>query len=166
MKIIMGRFGRPVGIRGQIKLFVFSRAPQQIMDYQPWFVKNQDGQWREINIKHCSQKDKFLIVQLEGYDSREAVQALTNKELAVNQSALPELPKDEYYWNDLIGLTVINQQQVTLGVVTDLMETGSNDVLVVESKDKTHLLPFIFGEFIKEIDTSQKQMQVDWDEEF
>lgn len=164
--VIMGRFGRPVGIQGQIKLFVFSKAQANIEDYQPWHIKNSAGQWEIVNCKNIKQRDKFLAVNIAGINSRETAQAFTSKEVAIERSVLPTLPDGEYYWRDLIGMNVINKKSIKLGKVTELLETGANDVLIIKSGDKKHLIPFLIDKFVLDISLKENLITVDWDESF
>ena len=162
----MGRFGRPVGINGQIKLYVFSDGPESLINYQPWQVKDTDGQWRILECNDFIVRNKFLLVSVNNINSRSDVEYLTNKEVAVERCNLPKLTKDEYYWRDLIELEVTNHNNISLGKVSHLIETGANDVLVVGSKDKQHLIPFLLDDYIVDIDLKEKKMIVNWDENF
>ena len=80
------------------------------------------------------------------------------------------LAENEYFWRDLIGLSVETVTGEKLGQIDWLFNTGSNDVIVVkdtESKDaKEHLLPFVFDDVIKSVDIEKSLMVVDWDPEF
>jgi len=76
------------------------------------------------------------------------------------------LPPHEYYWKDLINLTVVNLEGITLGRVERLMETGSNDVLIIKNNKKEYLIPYLPKRFVKNIDLKTKQILVDWDPDF
>jgi len=85
-------------------------------------------------------------------------------DLYIEKSQLPKLSEGEHYWEDLIGLEVINQQQVVLGKVSNLVDTGANNVLVVNG-DKEHWVPYI-EPFLISVDIDKQQILVDWDEDF
>ena len=165
-KVVIAKFGRTVGVQGQIKVYGFSEENCQLKQYQPWYKKDQSGQWKVLKCRSITLRNDCLLVQVEGIDSKEAAQALTNHDIAVNASVLPSLPEGEYYWRDLIGLSVKNTDGHIFGLVTDLMATGANDVLVVELADRQRLIPFLMDDVIKLIDIEKKQMLVDWDEDF
>lgn len=165
-KVVIGKFGRTVGVKGQIKVYGFSEDISQLKNYQPWFRKNQLGQWQTVKCTSIAQRHDCLVVTINGVESKEAAQALTNNDIAINASALPNLPTGEYYWRDLIGLLVENTDGHVFGTVTGLMETGANDVLVVEFEDKQRLIPFLMDDVIKSIDLEKKHMLVEWDEDF
>jgi 16S rRNA processing protein RimM len=77
---------------------------------------------------------------------------------------LPELANNEFYWNDLIGFEVVTLSNVLLGKLETFIETGANDVMVVEG-DKQRLLPYT-PSVVKKVDVKQQQIIVDWDENF
>jgi len=104
---------------------------------------------------------KGLSAKLQGVDDRDGAEALRGLQVAVPRSELPEAGEDEYYWSDLIGLSVVNQQGVVLGKVTELMETGANDVLVVEGEHGQRLIPFV-GQFVLNVNLAEASISVDW----
>jgi len=113
-----------------------------------------------------------MIVKLKGVDDRDQANALTNAEVFVDAKKLPELNQGDFYWKDLIGCRVKTVNGYDLGQVTDLMETGSNDVLVVKANLKDafgateRLIPFVEEQFIKQVDLTTKMIVVDWDPAF
>ena len=88
-------------------------------------------------------------------------------EIAINREQLPRPEAGEYYWQDLTGLQVRTVNDVDLGKVTGLMETGANDVLVVKAEDgRERLIPFIREQVVTQVDLEAGTMTVDWDPEF
>ena len=83
-------------------------------------------------------------------------------EISISRDQLPETDEDEFYWADLIGLRVETIDGRLLGVVDHLMETGSNDVLVVAG-DTQCLVPFLWETVVKRISLSERLVVVDWD---
>ncbi|EIU7556780.1 ribosome maturation factor RimM [Providencia rettgeri] len=168
--IVLGKLGAAYGIRGWLKVFSSTEHAESIFDYQPWFIQ-RSGQWQHIEIEDWKHHNKDIIVKLGGIDDRDAAALLTNFEIAVNSTQLPEL-ENEYYWKDLMGCQVVTLQGYGLGIVTDMMETGSNDVLVIKAnlKDafgiKERLVPFLDGQVIKKVDLDAKLIEVDWDPGF
>ena len=74
-------------------------------------------------------------------------------------------PQDEYYWADLCGLKVITRENIELGVVDHLLETGANDVLVVMG-ERERLIPFVLGQTVIKVDLESGHLIVDWDPDF
>ena len=170
-KVILGKLGAPYGIKGWLKVTSYTDDPEGIFSYNPWLL-NKDGQWQSTEIVDWRRHNKSLIVRLSGIEDREQAQAMTHTEIAVEENALPELEGDDYYWKDLIGMTVVNEKGYDMGQVVDLMETGANDVLVVKANrqdafgQKERLLPFLMDDVIKQVDLQTKKILVDWDPGF
>jgi 16S rRNA processing protein RimM len=164
--IIVGRFGSPYGIKGWIKVISFTDPTEKILDYSPWQI-NQEGKWQLINIVTGKLHGKNIIVSIADCTNPEQVRVYTNCEIAVERSQLPEPAEDEYYWVDLLGLTVINTQQEILGKVERLFETGANDVLVVTDAKtgKQRLIPYI-KHVIIEVNLAAKRIIVNWESVF
>jgi 16S rRNA processing protein RimM len=97
---------------------------------------------------------------------------MTNFEIAIDPASLPELSEDEFYWRELFGMQVFTTKGYNLGEVTDLLETGSNDVLVIKAnlKDafgqKERLIPYLEEQVIKKVDREARRIEVDWDPGF
>jgi 16S rRNA processing protein RimM len=164
-KVVVGRFGSPYGIKGWIKVISYTDPIENILSYLPWFiVKDRVSSALEkvVGKRH----GKALIVKLDFCDSPEVARTFTNIDIAVDRNQLPALPEEEYYWIDLIGLNVLNQQDEDLGSVERLFETGSNDVLVVtDANGKKHYIPYTADVIVK-VDLDEKIMRVDWDASF
>ncbi len=160
--IIVGYVSGLFGIRGWIKVFSYTRPRENIFIYNPWLIRI-DGEWREVTVLDSRQQGKNLVAQLEGYADPDLSASLNSLEIAIDRSQLEELDKDEYYWADLVGLQVINSDGQNLGVIKDLMETGSNDVLVVQGEQQC-LIPYVPGVHVLAVDLAAGQMQVDWQE--
>ncbi|CAM2751166.1 16S rRNA-processing protein RimM [Legionella steigerwaltii] len=162
--IVIARFGRPHGVKGSVTVHSFTEPRDNVLKYANWhaFINNK---WEPIKLLRAEVQNKSIIVQIEGYPERESVAYLTNVEIAVQQEQLETLKPGEYYWHQLIGMKVINQQGESFGNVTEIIPTGSNDVLVVEG-NKRHLIPYLLGQFILDINTEQQVITVDWDMDF
>ncbi len=78
---------------------------------------------------------------------------------------MPDPEPGEYYWFDLVGLRVVTVDDVDLGRVTAMMETGANDVLVVQG-DRERLIPMVADEFVTAVDLEAGTIRVEWDPEF
>ncbi|OGT20249.1 MAG: 16S rRNA processing protein RimM, partial [Gallionellales bacterium RIFOXYB12_FULL_54_9] len=86
--------------------------------------------------------------------------------IAVPRSSLPEQIDGEYYWADLIGMTVINEAEVNFGTVVELLETGANDVLIVRgSSGPDVLIPFLKS-VIGKVDLTARTIRVDWSADY
>jgi len=162
--IIVGKLVGVYGIKGWLKVMSYTEPLENILTYKP-LLFNLSGQWREITLLQGKTHGKGLIIHLAGYDTPESARHLVGTEIAITREQLPALPKGEYYWIDLEGMTVINQASITLGQVIQVMATGANDVLIVQG-DKRRLIPFLKDHTILSIDLEKRLILVDWDADF
>ncbi|MGQ3676665.1 ribosome maturation factor RimM [Xanthobacter sp. TB0139] len=126
-RILVARIGAPHGVRGEVRLFVFTEDPLDLPDYAP--LTSSDGR-RSFAITSMRPAKDHFVARLEGVDDRTAAEALTNMELFLPRAALPE-PEDEetFYHADLIGLRVEDEAGGLLGEVVALYDFGAGDVL-------------------------------------
>lgn len=163
--VILGKIGSPFGVRGWLHIHSFTEPPENILHYSPWLLLFPNHKQKTVTLLHNQHHLQKIQVQLEGCEDRTLASTYTGAEIAVPREQLPKLPAGEYYWSDLIGLTVITQQGQTLGTITEFFSTGSNDVFVVTGK-KRHLLPYLLDQVVLEINLEKKIMLVDWDPDF
>jgi len=159
--VIMGRVASAHGIRGWVKIQPFTERLDSLLDYQTWWIGHEHGPWREVKVGQCEVHNKTLAAQLPECPDRTAAEKLKGLLIAVPRSSLPPQAEDEYYWSDLIGLAVVNEAGVQLGTVTNLLETGANQVLSVTGDSGEILIPFV-ASAIKQVDLRNKTIHVDW----
>ena len=168
---VVGKLGSTYGIRGWLRIYSSTEQAESIFEYRPWFLKIK-GEWQPTELENWRHHNHEIIVKLKGVDDREAAQTLANVEIGVDLSVFPELEEGDYYWHDLIGCSVVNLEGYTMGTVTEMMETGSNDVLVVKANTKDafgkqeRLIPFLYEQVVKRVDLTTKTIEVDWDAGF
>lgn len=156
----MGRIAAPYAIRGWIKVQPFTEYLDSLLDYPVWRLGKKTG-WQEYRVLDARIHSNSLIAQLEGVNDRSQAEALQGLEIAVARGELPEAEEDEYYWDDLIGLDVVNLDGVNLGKVAGLLETGAHDVLKVEEGERQRLIPFT-EPIVVEVDLKAGRIKVDW----
>lgn len=162
--VVVGRFGRPHGLKGFVTVISFTEPRENVLHYTDWHAYI-GHLWQPLNVIHTEVNNKFILAQIEGYQEREDVGRLTNIDIGVNQEQLPTLQQGEYYWHQLEGMQVMNPQGLLLGKVTEIMPTGANDVLVVVG-EKRHLIPYLPDRTILGVDDVNRIITVDWDVDF
>ncbi|HVY53688.1 MAG TPA: ribosome maturation factor RimM [Gammaproteobacteria bacterium] len=161
--IVIGKIGAVYGIKGWLKIHSLTEQTDQILQYSPWFLSSRDG-WEETKIESGRPHGKALVAKFTGIDTPEAARLFTGREIAIKREQLASLPENEYYWADLVGLTVIDQHGNALGKIHYLLATGSNDVLVIKDQHgKEHGIPYLPGRVVLKIDLEQQTMWVDWE---
>jgi 16S rRNA processing protein RimM len=158
----VGKVGSVYGIQGWLKIQSYTEFGAGILTYKPWYLTSGTQERIEIEITDGRLHGKGIIVKFPGIDTPEAARLLTGKIIEVERSQLPTLAKNEFYWSDLEGLTVINKHGEILGKVIYMMATGSNDVLVIKGT-KEHAIPYLPGTVVLNVDLEKKVIQVDWE---
>lgn len=156
------------GVSGWVKVFSDAQPRENIFSYKPLLVYSGE-QVLKVEVLHWRKQGKTLVAQLKGINSREAARELIGAVVVIEQSQLLQLEEGSFYWSQLIGMDVLSDfdgVSTQLGQVTDLIETGANDVLVVRAEGKERLIPWVPNEFVKKVDLSSNLIEVCWDPEF
>ncbi len=164
----MGRVAAPYAVQGWIKVQPFTEYLDSLLDYDFWWLGRDDegrgrgkaAGWCQYRLLEAKVHGQTLLARLEGVDGRDAAESLKGQEVAVNRAEFPETDEDEYYWDDLIGLDVVNTEGVVLGKVEGLLETGAHDVLRVVG-ERERLIPFVDA-YVREVDQAGKRILVEW----
>ena len=159
--IVLGRISGLFGVRGWVKVYSYTEPREAVLDYGHWLLR-RDGAWQPAEVAEGQRHGKTVIARVDGFDNRDDAATLIGNEIAVPREALPETEEGHYYWSDLEGLAVERKDGEKLGTVTQLMETGANDVMVIEG-DRERLVPFVMGDVVIDVDLAAGVITVDWD---
>ena len=162
-RVIIGCLGAVFGVRGYLKVNSYTTPATNILNYPNWQVQHQ-GQWLPLPIDQLKKQGDNIILKIKNIDDRDIAKTYTNDLLAIARDELPEPDDNEYYWSDLVGLTVKTLDGHTLGTIIEMRDTGANDVMIVEG-EKRHLVPFIKNILIA-VNLDEQTVIVDWDNDF
>lgn len=165
-RILLGRVAGAFGIRGEAKLESWTEPRSAIFNYEPWILRDPQGNERELRGVRGKQSGKFTVANFPDVTDRDAIEAMRGTEIYVPRSALPPPSEGEYYWVDLEGLRVVTVDGVPLGVVSHLFATGANDVLVARDDERERMIPFVTPQYVTRVDFDNGVVTVDWDPEF
>ncbi|MDQ2916520.1 MAG: ribosome maturation factor RimM [Pseudomonadota bacterium] len=159
----MGRVGAPHGLRGALKVKAQSADPASLLDYDEWWVRTHAGAtWVAYRVLAGREQAGMLVADLAGIASREAACALRGADVGVPRASLPALGDDEHYQADLIGMTVVNRNAETLGVVAEFAESGAHPILRIAGDDgRERLIPWV-PQYIDGVDAAARRIEVDW----
>ena len=161
-KIYLGKITGVHGIKGWLKIQSFSSPPENILNYPQWIINNQ-GEEDFYSIEQGRKQNNKIVVKLEKIDDRNTAESLINSKIQILRSDLPKLSNENYYWSDLVGLSVLNSEETVIGKIESLIETGANDVMVIITlKDERILIPFVMHEIIKEVNVELSYIKIDW----
>ena len=162
--VVMGKVVGSHGIKGWIKIHPFTEEIKTLGKFSSWFLTKDETEWKEFKVESSSIQGRMVLSKIEHVNDRNEANQLKGFLIGINKINLPALEKGKYYWSDLIGLEVINQIGFNFGVIDSIMETGSNDVLVIKNAKET-LIPYL-DDVVLKIDLEKKNILVDWDENF
>ena len=140
-KVCVGAIAGAFGVKGEVRLKSFCAQPEDVETYAP--LVSEDGKLTTSVQLTGSIKNGFSA-RLEGVKTKEQADSLRGTRLYADRSLLPELPDDEYYHTDLIGLMVLDTGGVEIGKVKAVLNHGAGDLLELHLKGRTDttLLPF------------------------
>jgi len=189
--VVIGRVGQPFGVQGWVRLMSFCDPVDNILDYSPWCLRKKgalgslgdlkfdqlewatSGPWLYclVSVEQIKLHGKGFVAKLLGITDRDQAEFLRGFEIVVDRSELPDLPDGDYYWWQLKGLDVHTVDGHYLGVISEMMSTGANDVIVVQSTaasidDRRRLIPYLPDTVVQSIDIHSGKMVVDWDADF
>lgn len=174
--IEVGRVVDAWGVKGWIKVQPFSSDPQALFSSRRWFVKPPEDAAPKrpaaagtaypslLKITQAKEHGDVVVAQAQEVEDRSAAEALRGARIFVGRSSFPTADPDEFYWVDLIGLSVLNRQGESLGTVVGLIDTGPHSVLRIQPADakaEERLVPFVAA-YIDDVSLADKRITVDW----
>ena len=140
--ILLGVFGAPQGVRGEVRVKSLTGDPKAIGDYGPLTDAKGARAFGFELLRFL--KDDMLVARVKDVSTREAAAALTGVEIFARRDQLPPPSDDEFYYDDLVGLDAVDPAGAPLGRVVSLMNYGGGDILEIAPADgrETVLLPF------------------------
>jgi 16S rRNA processing protein RimM len=177
----VGRIVDAWGLKGGIKVLPFSSDPQALFSSRRWFVKPPEAAFAGLpvvtgvrpgllRVISAREQGDVIVAIVQDVADRNAAEALRGCRVFVSRSSFPSTDVGEYYWIDLIGLDVVNRDDVLLGRVADLLDTGAHSVLRVVIPETTadgkvcereRLIPFVAA-YIDTVSLEARRITVDW----
>ena len=162
-QIRIGKIVAAHGIRGVVKVFSYAESAQCYTEQETLLLVDPKGAEHRYKALWAKPHKNSLRMALEGVDTRNDAEALVGSTVWISKAGLPALDEDTYYWIDLIGMEVYGPDGEYLGRLTEIIETGANDVYVVKTPEgypvKEILLPAIASVVI-EVDIPGRRMNV------
>ena len=155
--LVIGKFRRPHGVRGEIPLELFSALVDLLAPECTLYIGENH---QPLTIQANRWKQELLLLKFLGLDDRTDVEAFTNQLVYVKPDQLPPLDDGEYYYHQMIGLDVENEDGENLGVLTEILQTGANDVFIIINEDGKETLIPDTEEAVLKIDIKAGRMRV------
>ena len=153
----VGVITSPHGVRGEVKVYPTTDDVMRFKKLDKVILDLGRGETRELKIRQVKFFKNMVILKFDGVDTMNEVEGWRQKDLLITRDQAIPLEEDEFFITDLIGLNVVTDEGETLGTLTDVMETGANDVKTPEGKEL--LLPAI-RDCILDVDLDKEEMLV------
>lgn len=156
----VGRIHRTHGLKGEFKFQPLVTQPDILKNLNHLKLQGNQGQETELDFESLRGIPGKLIIKFKGIDTIDDAQAYTGQIVLVREASLKKLPDGEFYWFQVIGLDVYDEDHHSYGKVVEIIETGSNDVYVVQDGKKEILIPMIDW-VVKTIDIEENKLVFD-----
>jgi len=173
--IEIGRIADAWGVKGWFKVLPHSASPEALFSSKRWYLLPTERGLKTfsgtllLKVLEAKEHASTVVATADGIADRNAAEALKGARIFISRASFPTADKDEFYWVDLIGLSVLNREGVTLGVVRELLSTGPQAVLVMDytedGKVQERMIPFVAA-FIDGVDLPAKRITVDWQPDY
>lgn len=148
------------GVHGEVKVFPTTDDNNRFKKLKEVWLELKGGDKIPLKIKGVKFFKQFVILKFEDYDSINDIEKYKGLPLYVTRENAVKLSKDEYFIADLIGSSIINEDDEKIGVLKDVMETGANDVYIIERIDGTELLLPAIKQCILNVDVEAMKIRV------
>ena len=147
------------GIRGEVKVFPTTDDPTRFKKCKS-VILDTGKEHKEMKIESVKFFKQFVIIKFQGFDNINDIEMYKGKSLYVTRENAVKLKKDEYFIADLIDCKVVDEEEQEIGVLADVMQTGANDVYVVQMTDGKELLLPAIKECVLNIDIEGRVIKV------
>lgn len=173
----VGRIADAWGVKGWFKVLPYSADPEALFSSKRWYLQPSEKGAKSfftgtvlLPIRQAREHSDSVVAHAQGVDDRDAAEALKGARIFVPRSSFPTAAEDEYYWVDLIGLSVVNREGVALGTVRELLATGPQTTLVLswlqdDGKEQERMIPFVSA-FVDQVDLPGRRIVVDWQPDY
>ena len=146
------------GVRGEVKVFP-TTDPERFLDLE-YVILDAGREMKKLEIRNVKFFKNLVILKFNGIDNINDIEMYKGRDLWVPREEAQDLDEDEYYIGDLIGMEVVLEDNTHFGTLKDVMETGANDVYVVETSDGEEILLPAIRDCILDVNVEEKRMTV------
>lgn len=158
--ITIGTVIKPHGVRGEVVVLPHSDRPHRFPQLRQAYVPGPAGGSREVHVEHVFPHKERFVVKLKGVDTMDDAEGFRGMDLRIGEEALEALPEGQYYYHQLVGLSVVTDDGERIGEVAEIQQHAAVPTIVVKGRfDKELLLPFV-DEFVKDVDLAEKVLHV------
>lgn len=171
----VGRILEAWGIKGWFRILPYSADPEALFSSKRWFLMPAEKGEKtfsgvaSLKIREAKPHADSVVACAHDVGDRADAEQLRGARIFISRASFPSAQANEYYWVDLLGLTVVNRQGEPMGVVHDLLSTGPQTVLVlrfeVDGQLRERMIPFVVA-YIDDVDLNARRITVDWQSDY
>lgn len=154
-----GKVVKTKGLNGSMKVASFLSNANILESVKQVFIGRGKQDALPFSVKRIRIKHTVFFLDLNGINDIDAAQNLVGHSVMIPSEILEELPSDEYYWHELVGMSVVTEEGNVLGKIDSIFPTGSNDVYVCSGGEREILIPAI-ADVIRNIDRQNRLMVI------
>lgn len=151
----LGKITAPVGIKGEVRVYPYTDEPTRFSTIQKL---NVDGV--SFHVEKVRYLKNMVVLKLSGINSRNDAEQMRGKELSIEKELLWDIPEDTYFIKDLLGCSIVSEDDVFIGTLSDVIQNKAQDLYEITKEDgRTFLIPAV-KEFVIRVDTQNKRIVV------
>jgi 16S rRNA processing protein RimM len=156
--LLIGEVTKPHGLRGHLKVHSYASSLESFLPGRQVYLSRSE-KIKEWVVSETKTQGHSVLLKLQGLDNRQQAEELVGYSIYLNEKELKALPEGEYYWYQLIGSRVYDDQDRYLGVMKDIISTAAHDIWVVRDGEKETLFPAV-EDFILSVNQVSKEIRV------
>lgn len=147
------------GVRGEVKVYPTTDEPERFLELD-YVLLDTGRELRKLEIKNVKFFKNLVILKFKGVDNINDIDKYKGRDLWIPREEGQELEEDEYYIADLLGMSVVLENGQEFGTLKDVMETGANDVYIIDSAEHGEVLLPAIKECILDVDLEKNVMTI------
>lgn len=162
MRLKVGKIVNTHSLKGEVKVISSTDFEEERFKKGSKLLITRGNQLiREVVVQSYRNHKNFLLVKFEGIDSVEEAEKLKNLQIKIDSDEVGELEENEFYFHEIIGCQVFDENDRNLGEIIDILTPGANDVWVIKGEEgKEILIPYI-EDVVKQIDITNKKVNIE-----
>jgi 16S rRNA processing protein RimM len=156
--LLIGKVAKPHGLRGQVKVQSYASSFESFFAGRTLYL-SQGEEMKPLLISEAKGQSQSLVIHFQGLDNRQQAEAICGSSLYLKEEDLQILPEGEYYWHQLIGSRVYNDQGTFLGFLEEIFSTAAHDIWVIRNASKELLFPAV-EDFVISVDLACGEIRV------
>ena len=162
MRLKVGKIVNTHSLKGEVKVISSTDFEEQRFEKGTELLITRGNQVvKEVTVESYRTHKNNLLVKFVGIDSIEEAEKLKNLQIKIDSDNIGELEENEFYFHEIIGCEVFDENGKSLGEISEILTPGANDVWVIKSQNgKEILIPYI-GDVVKKIDVENKKIDIE-----